>query len=419
MSSSPRISVLAIGNELLDGRVTDTNSTWIGFELRKIGLSLYRTATCGDTVEEIVSSLTSLFEQSDLVIISGGLGPTTDDLTRESVASLGNVKLVQDDLSLKHIEKYFLKRNRPLNEANKRQAFLPQGARYIENPVGSAPGFSFRISQAGADKIIFALPGVPGELREMCFKTVFPSINSLFPGVIPRAEVGFRVFGLPESEIGQRLEDKKLPPEIEICYRVIFPEIEVLLRHSDPSILKLAISLATEAIGSEYVLSDSPAHGLDSVVMDLCIKNKVTLATAESCTGGMFGEIITAIPGSSKFYLGGVVSYSNELKDKFLGVSPRLIETHGAVSKEVAEAMAIGLKEKTKADYAISITGVAGPDGGTEANPVGTVFIGCASRSGIITKKIFLPASRERIRRYACYIGLDLARRMILQLSVL
>lgn len=418
MNETPKISVLAIGNELLDGRVTDTNSTWIGFELRKIGLSLFRTTTCGDTIEEIVSSLKNLFEKSDLVIISGGLGPTTDDLTREGVAKLTGVTLIQDKASLTHIESYFSRRNRPVNEANKRQSFLPQGATYIENPVGSAPGFSFNLSLHGTAKTIFALPGVPMELKEMCRNFVFPSIASKFPHIRPRAEVGFRVFGLPESEIGQRLVDKKLPPDIEICYRVIFPEIEVLLRHPDEKVLADALSVATSAIGSEFILGDSPNLGLDSVVMNLCLANQLTLATAESCTGGMLGEIITAIPGSSRFYLGGVVSYSNELKEMLLDVPTKLINTHGAVSKEVAESMVIGLRQRTKADYAISITGVAGPDGGTEEKPVGTVFIGCASKSGIVTQKIFLPASRERIRRYSACVALDLVRRSILGLPL-
>jgi nicotinamide-nucleotide amidase len=414
MNITPKISVLAIGNELLDGRVTDTNSNWIGFELRRLGLSLHRTATCGDTISEIVSSLKFLYESSDIILTSGGLGPTTDDLTRDGVASLAGVKVTFCQKSMEQVEAYFAKRNRTVNDANKRQAYIPEGSLQMENPVGSAPGFIFKFNLNGVTKCLFALPGVPPELKEMCITTVFPSIKKDFPALAGRVEVGFRVFGLPESEIGQRLEGANLGEHIEVCYRVVFPEIEILLRGNDSKILHSAYEKSVQAIGAEYVLSESPNESLPNVVMKMALAKNLRLASAESCTGGMLGEILTSMSGSSGFYDGGFVTYSNSLKEGILGVSPTLIKAHGAVSSEVAEAMAQGALEKSGADYAISITGVAGPTGGSVEKPVGTAFVGLASKQGTLSKKMFYPAQRDRIRRYAAFYALDLLRREIL-----
>ncbi len=414
MNLTPKISVLAIGNELLDGRVTDTNSNWIGFELRRLGLSLHRTATCGDTIAEIVSSLKFLYESSDIILTSGGLGPTTDDLTRDGVASLAGVKVAFCQKSMEQVEAYFAKRNRTVNDANKRQAYIPEGAIQIENPVGSAPGFTFKFNLNGATKSLFALPGVPPELKEMCNATVFPSIKREFPSLAGRVEVGFRVFGLPESEIGQRLEGANLGEQVEVCYRVVFPEIEILLRGNDKHILEAAYKKGVQAIGAEYVLSESPNESLPNVVMKMALEGNLKIATAESCTGGMLGEILTSMSGSSAFYDGGFVTYSNSLKKELLGVTPELFEAHGAVSAEVAEAMAKGALDKSGANYAISITGVAGPSGGSAEKPVGTAFVGLAGKNFVLSKKMFYPAQRDRIRRYAAFFALDLLRRNIL-----
>ncbi len=411
MSATPRISVLAIGNELLDGRVTDTNSNWIGFELRRMGLSLHRTATCGDSISEIVTSLKFLYQDSDIILTSGGLGPTTDDLTREGVATLAGVSVVFCKQSMEHVNSYFAKRNRSVNDANKRQAYLPEGSTAIDNPIGSAPGFYFKFKLMDSQKSLFALPGVPPELKEMCQATVFPAIKKEFPALAGRIETGFRVFGLPESEIGQRIEGANLDSKIEVCYRVVFPEIEILLRGTDSELLRNANQKARDAIGNEYVLSTSPNDSLPNVVMQMALERGFKIATAESCTGGMLGEILTAISGSSAFYEGGFVTYSNALKENFLGVDSALIKAHGAVSAEVSEAMAKGALEKSGADYAVSITGVAGPTGGSKEKPVGTAFIGLASKNITLSKKMFYPAQRDRIRRYAAFYALDLLRR--------
>jgi nicotinamide-nucleotide amidase len=411
---APKISVLAIGNELLDGRVTDTNSNWIGFELRRMGLSLYRTATCGDTIEEIASCLKTLFEGSDIVLTSGGLGPTTDDLTRDGVATLAGVKVVFDQKSMDQVEAYFAKRNRTVNPANKRQAYIPEGSSQIINPVGSAPGFDIEFNFGNKMRRVFALPGVPVELKEMCVNTVFPAIKSKVPELSNRKEVGFRVFGLPESEIGQRIEEAKLDSSIEVCYRVVFPEIEILLRSNQESALELNQQKAKTAIGLEYILGDSPNESLPNVVMKECLARDFKIATAESCTGGMLGEIVTSMSGSSNFYSGGFVTYSNDLKESLLDVAPDMIRKFGAVSTEVAEAMARAALLKTQANYAVSITGVAGPTGGSEEKPAGTVFVSIASNSGVSSKKIFYPGQRDRVRRYAAFAALDMIRRAII-----
>jgi len=410
------ISVLIIGNELLDGRVVDTNSNWIGFELRRQGRSISRIISCIDSIEHIKSSLGLLLNDSDVVIVSGGLGPTTDDLTREAVASFFNVSLKQDTLSLNHVEEYFAKRNRAMSETNMRQTMLPAGAAYIANPIGSAPGFYFKKDFHGQEKLLFALPGVPAELKQMCLDTVFPLIEKSLGKEKNFHELGFRVFGMAESEIGARIEALNLSNDIEICYRSAFPEIEVLFRHPEKSILDDTLLVASKAIGNEFIISFNPSTSLPEVLKDLCCSKNITVSVAESCTGGMLGELLTTVPGSSSFFKGGVLSYSNEIKEKILHVPSELLKSYGAVSSEVAKAMAEGVLQITGSNIGVSITGIAGPDGGSEEKPVGTVFLGIADSTGAETKKISFPSSRDRIRRYSSFVAMDLIRRKITQI---
>ncbi len=412
------ISILCVGNELLDGRIKDTNSSWIGNELRKHGLSLNEISTCSDSTTVISSNILRLLNNSDVVIVSGGLGPTSDDLTREGVADALKVKVVEDQSSKEHVERYFAVRNRPINHTNMRQAFLPEGANYINNPIGSAPGFLASSIVDGKNKFIFALPGVPQEFTRMWTESVFPKIFASFPLKEEYFEEGFRVFGLPESEIGARIEAEDISKDVNICYRVIYPEIEVLIRGSDQKTIIDATLKCKEAITSEFIIAPDPNIGLDQLVMDLCISRGLTLSVAESCTGGMLGSILTSISGSSKFFIGGVQSYSNEIKEKVLGVPLDIIKEHGAVSEKVATWMATGAREKLGSKLAVSITGIAGPDGGTIEKPVGTFYIGISTEKRSQAYHFFMPTFRERIRRYACYCAMDLIRREILGIDL-
>ncbi len=415
---SLQISVLTIGNELLDGRVADTNSNWIGNQLRSKGLSLTQVLSCSDLIPQIIESLNYLFKNCDIIIISGGLGPTTDDLTRDAIAELTGNQLIEDKQCLDHLNQYFETRKRPLTETNLRQGFLPKGANYIENPVGTAPAFWIRTEFSNQEKIIIALPGVPFELQRIWENSVMTLIQSHFNLSNNFSEVGLRVFGLPESEIGKRIESLNLPSDITVCYRTIFPEIEILLRSYNKDLTDL-IKECSSAIGDKYVISLKPEIGLEHVVMQQCLSKKKKLSVAESCTGGMLGSIITSLPGSSSFFEGGVISYSNECKNILLKVNPNLILNDGAVSPSVASFMAQSILQINNSDFGLSITGVVGPDGGSTEKPVGTFFVGFSRKGQIsLAFKYFMPGDRNRIRRYAAYSALDILRRHLVGLEL-
>lgn len=419
---SNKIAFLAIGNELLDGRTKESNSAWVGENLRKHGLSLTQTIICDDYVEDIDRSITHLLPTCDILIISGGLGPTSDDLTRDGVAKYLNVPLVKSEESLRHVNEYFSKRNREVNQANLRQAYLPEDAEYINNPLGSAPAFKVIIPKhhLHPHKIIYSLPGVPDEFKSIYNDSVWPEISTKFNNRLSFIERGFRIFGLAESEIAARIESVPLPEDVQVIYRVIFPEIEVLFRakagdHNN-SLLKSYTTLIEQAIDTQYITSSNSEVDqtipLEETLKNLAVQKSITIGVAESCTGGMLGSILTALPGSSNFFLGGIQSYSNKVKENLLGVPADLLKQKGAVSEEVAKLMAEGCRKAIGSDIGVSITGVAGPDGGSTEKPVGTFYIGISDGTINFAKRYFFPSSRDRIRRYACYCAMDLLRRI-------
>ncbi len=416
-TASLRIALLSIGSELLDGRVTDSNATLIGGLLRAQGYKLATVDVIPDDLFQIDTALRRLISCSDVVLVSGGLGPTADDLTRDAVSQvLGQELLLRKDW-LTHMRELFSKRQRPFDPSNERQAYIPKESELIWNPVGTAPGF---IGTAPSKALVIALPGVPAELEAMFTQSVLPRILKQANRQTSRAQWLLRVFGRTEAAIGSAVVGCTLPSTLEISYRAHFPEVHVLFSAEEETLgqsqrlAREAGDTARSAIGSEFVYSERSDQAMQQVVHELLLERRKKVAVAESCTGGMLGMLLTESAGSSQTFLGGVVSYSNEVKIKSLGVEPEALNSHGAVSALVAEQMAQGVRRLTAADYALAITGVAGPEGGSAEKPVGTYFVGLATPTRVFTRSYFHSSSRDKIRLYACWSALDLLRRELL-----
>ena len=410
------VAILAIGSELLDGRVVDTNSNYLAQKFSDYGVHLKQVLTCDDDLEQIVNALRFLSLSANLIVVSGGLGPTTDDLTRESIAAFcgSNLELRAD--ALEAIKALYRERRREFDQVNTKQAYMPQGAQVIPNDVGTAPGFKLLGPQ---NTLIVALPGVPAELKRMFESGVLEScLEHLQIDQASRLEVlTLRLFGLPESVIGSRVQGVGLPADIVVSYRAHFPDITVQLKaRARSELLHRSVRSCREALGEEFIFSCDPKQSLEEVVAELLTQKKLTLSVAESCTAGMLGALLTNVPGASQYFVGGAQSYSNGMKSDVLGVCADLIKTHGAVSKEVACAMAQGARSRFKSDLALAITGIAGPDGGSAAKPVGTFMIGLAHPHGVTALHYFFASSRRRVREYAAYTALDSLRRYLLSL---
>ena len=407
------VSILATGSELLDGRVVDTNSNFVAKELAERGLKLKRVLVVDDDMSELVQGLRELSTVSDFIITSGGLGPTSDDLTRDMVASFFGVGLAEHPDGVAHLEQFFAKRGRVLDAQNRRQALLPIGSQMVPNENGTAPGFA--MSKPGGPTVV-SLSGVPREFKAMFLGTVLPMIERESGNVEPIQRVALKTFGLPESTAGRLIEALKLPKEIVVSYRAVFPEVHVTLKAPTSFNLTPHAAAAREALRAETIFSEDPADSLITTLQKLLISKGLTIATAESCTGGMVSELLTKTPGSSAVFQGGVVAYSNDIKERIVGVSHETLEKTGAVSAETVRELARNVREKFKTSYGVSISGVAGPDGGTDAKPVGTFFVGVSSEARSFEMKCLYISERHNVRVYASHVALDLVRRAILGL---
>lgn len=393
-----RAEIIAIGSELASGERLDTNSQWLSRRLEELGFSVQRHTTVGDVLGENVAAFREASERADLVVVTGGLGPTQDDLTREALATAARVKLVEDAASLAAIEALFARRNRVMPERNRIQALLPEGAEAIFNRVGTAPGVALRLGKAE----FACLPGVPYEMTIMFDEQVVPRLRS--QGRVTRVIVHrvISLFGKGESEIesaaldltarGRRPEVGVTVSDATISFRVCCDGADgaEALHDIEPTLAIIRERFA------DLIIGESEGVDVADALVDQLRRHRATLATAESCTGGLVAERITAIPGVSDCFLGGVVSYANEAKRTLLGVPAELLETHGAVSAPVAEAMASGVRERLGATIGLSITGIAGPDGGSPNKPVGLVFLGLATPRGVSSRRLDLGPEQPR-----------------------
>lgn len=405
-----KISVLAIGSEILDGRVLNTNSQYISRELSLLGLSLHLSLVCDDVENEIIDALSYLSNTSDLIVVTGGLGPTTDDLTREAIAAFTNNALKKNDASFERLKKRFEDRKRFLDPSNEKQSFFPENSTIIPNPVGTAEGFIVSYNKI----TICSVPGVPNELYSMFESDILPIIKNRTSFNDTLSRKTFKIFGIPEATVGRKIQSLQLPTSITVSYRAAFPEIHIVLKSKSASDLGDAFTRSVAVIGEEYIFTKNTDKNLPECVGEVLIERKETVSVAESCTAGMLGMHCTAAAGSSRYFVGGFLTYTNDLKEKLLSVTPQTLKLHGAVSEETAGEMSAGCRKKSGSTYGVSITGVAGPNGGSDEKPVGTFCIGISSPTLTKAHRFYFPSDRASIRKYSTYVALDVLRRTIL-----
>ncbi len=404
-------AVVCIGTELTRGELVNTNAAWLAAGLTDIGFEVIEDVVIDDHIPRIVSTLTRLAARTRVIVCTGGLGPTTDDLTTEAVAAALGVKLVRDAAAIEHIRRRFEKLGRVMGDSNTKQADFPEGADILSNPGGTAPGFSVRMGEA----LAFFMPGVPKEMTRMFDEQVVPRIRALAPR--DTSQIRLRTFGLAESQVGERLAGVEgLFPGVTIGYRAHFPEIEVkvLARSTSHAQAQKLCEEASNEVRSRLadVIYGEADDSFAGVVGRELRSRGMTLAIAESCTGGLVGHMITREPGASDFLLVDAVAYANSAKTRLLGIDEDVIRGHGPVSAEVAAAMAEGVRRVAGADVALSLTGIAGPTGGSADKPVGTVFIAVATATGTTVKERFFPGDRLQIQTLAAYAGLALVRHL-------
>ncbi len=409
MSSVTRVEILNTGTELLFGSVINTHLSYLAQQLFPLGLRVQRQLTIPDG-DSIGDAIIESARRCEVILVTGGLGPTTDDITREIVSELTGRPLRLDDSILQKISQRFKKRGLTMTDRTARQAYVPDGATELANDHGTAPGL-YLPAQNGIPHL-FLFPGPPRELRPM-FKTyALPILRSLVGSHDLDART-YRTTGLGESQVERIIGERLLTiPGLELGYCARMGEVDVRVIGS-----QLAVKAASQLIESElgdYIVTTEDKE-LEDIVVELLTMKKATLAIAESCTGGLLASRITDVPGSSLVFIEGNVTYSNEAKTRTLSVSPELLSTVGAVSEEVARAMAEGALKRSGANYALSTTGIAGPGGGTDLKPVGTVFIGLASRGGAtLVEKEFFPTDRPSFKRICTQHALEMIRRKLL-----
>lgn len=409
MRTLARVEVLNTGTELLFGSVINTHLSFLAQQLFPLGLRVQRQLTLpdGDSIRDAIMEAAI---RCDIILVTGGLGPTSDDITREIVAELTGRPLQFDDSIFHKIRERFERRGLKMTDRTSRQAYVPEGAAVLPNDYGTAPGL--HVPARDGIPHLFLLPGPPRELRPMFSTYALPILRSL-AGNHDLQAITFRTTGLGESQVEKILGDQLLAiPGLELGYCARMGEVDLRVIGSQ-SIVDVANELVHRELGPFIVTTEEKE--LEDVVVQLLAANKATLAIAESCTGGLLANRITDVPGASLVFIEGNVTYSNEAKMRTLGVSPELLSTVGAVSEEVARVMAEGALRRNGTTYALSTTGIAGPDGGTEQKPVGTVFIGLASRgSATQVEKEFFPTDRPSFKRITTQHALDMIRRKIL-----
>lgn len=400
---TPKISILTIGDELLNGEVADTNTATIGRILGARGYTLQSRVTVPDEESAISAALQHLAVGSDVVIVSGGLGPTEDDITARAAAKAFGRRLVLNDEALGQIRAFFQRQGLPMHPRNEKQALLPQKVKILPNPLGTAPGFCL----CQDERDIFFLPGVPAEMRIMLEQSVLPLLLERSGGLPPREERILTVFGLSEPKAEEILGQINRPREVELAFGVDFPFVHAKLRlagGADLALLEQAELAARKALG-DFLFATGDETLVQNVARLLTVK-ELTLALAESCTGGLIAKLLTDIPGASAFLERGAVTYADQAKRDWLGVDPALLAREGAVSAACALAMARGARQAAGTDLAVAVTGIAGPDGGTPEKPIGTVYIALASAEEEQVKGYRFSGSRDQIRTLTACMAL-------------
>lgn len=429
------IELINTGSELVLGRVLNTHQQWLCRQLADLGHIVTRQVAVADNARDIVQAVREALERADLVITTGGLGPTSDDLTRDLIAKLLDKPLRENPTVVAHIEKFFSMRKRPIPASTRVQALVPEGALVLANAHGTAPGLAMEITEHGDQsrqpsailhasssppkRWLVMLPGPPRELRPMFSEAVVPILRRVLPSGAEFVCRNLRTTGIGESMVQEKigaLLKRFVATGLEIGYCARVAQVDVRLSARGAN----AASLVREAESAVRPKLASHLYGegdeeLETVIVHLLKDRKQTLALAESCTGGLLTHRLTNVPGASEVLIAGVVSYANDAKEKLLGVRVETIAAHGAVSNAVAHEMAEGARRKTAADFAVSTTGIAGPTGGTATKPVGTVFIGLATPHETMVQMNFNPYDRETFKQATTNQALDMLWRRIIR----
>ncbi len=413
--------ILCVGTELLLGDIVNTNAAFLSQRLAELGICVYKHTAVGDNPERLKAALSDALADADLIITSGGLGPTYDDLTKETVASAFGLELELDARSLETIKTYFARTGRPMPPNNEKQAMMPKGAHVFDNHYGTAPALA--VSSADGEKTVIMLPGPPGELTRIFNEEVAPYLRAHSDSVLVSKNI--HIFGMGESAVEEKIKtimtESQNPTVAPYC-----KEGEVRLRvtakaRSEDEASGMCDDMIRRILESEVgeFVYGIDCDSLERALVEALHKSGLTLCTAESLTGGLIAERVTSVAGCSDVFLGGCVTYTNEIKHALLGVSTDTLERCGAVSSETAMEMARGARERLGTDVAVSATGLAGPTGGTKEIPVGTVFIGVSTKNGESFRKLTLShmRSREYIRIVSASNALDMALKAVNELT--
>ncbi|MGC8886409.1 MAG: competence/damage-inducible protein A [Verrucomicrobiia bacterium] len=420
---SMKLEIINTGSELLTGSVLNTHQQYLCKRLYELGFEVIRQISIPDTADEIKSAISDSLKRADVIITTGGLGPTSDDRTRDAVAELIGKKLIFDEQVAVNIRNYFRKRNRTEPKSAKVQAYIPEGAIVLQNQFGTAPGIVIEVDvnrgepTQAAKSLLIMLPGPPRELYPMFDRQVIPLLKDRFKNLTFFCKI-LRTTGIPESILEETIKDAIKPFEeqgliVGYCARVGEVDLRLEARGNNAGkIVTDAEAVARKLLG-DFIYGEGDTT-LESVIVEILKKKGRRVAVAESCTGGYVSHRITNVPGASDVFWGAVISYSNDAKMRILGVSESSLISYGAVSEQVAKEMAEGLRRLSKSDYAISLTGIAGPGGGSEQKPVGTVFIGLCCGNETVVKKYFNPYDRETFKRVASQQALEMLRRALI-----
>ena len=414
-----KAEILATGDEIRSGALVDSNSGFISESLEAIGIEVMRHTSVGDNLPILTATLREIGERADVAVVTGGLGPTTDDLSAEAAAKAAGVALVFNPAALENVESFFKTFNRPMTASNRKQALLPDGCDLIYNTVGTAPGFNLTIGKCQ----FFFLPGVPYEMKRMLYSDVIPKIIALQGSAAMHSQVRtITTFGLPEAVTGEKVAAVEATfPGIKLGLRASFPQIQVKLYGRDKDALLLEEKLGKagkwviQQLG-EHVVS-AKGETMEGVIGRLLLANEATIALAESCTGGLLANWLTNVAGSSGYFRFSGVTYSNQAKIDVLGVNPETIRQYGAVHEKTAREMAEGARRVADgATYGLATSGVAGPDGGTADKPVGTVCIGFAGPDGSFGRRLYYPFGKRLMnKKIFSMAALDILRRELLK----
>jgi nicotinamide-nucleotide amidase len=407
--------IITIGDEILIGQVADTNSSWIAGKLNLNGVKVRLITSIADDREQILERLSESEKHADLIILTGGLGPTRDDITKSTLCDFFGSKLVMNEQVMHDIEEFSKKKGVQLNELNRSQAYVPENCTVLPNKNGTAPGMWFIYNS----KVFISLPGVPFEMKAMMEEEALPKIRSFFkPRIIYHKTI--MTFGIPESVLAIKITkwENSLPENASLAYLPSPGIVRLRLSFTGDNKTEL-VKIAKSNINELQKIIPDAIFGFDNDNMEevtgklLEIRNK-TLAVAESCTGGKISNLITSVPGCSKYFVGSVTAYSNNIKEQILNIEKESIIRHGAVSREVAEQMARGIRKLFGTDYSIATTGIAGPDGGTADKPVGTTWIAVSSELKTISEKFLFGDNRERNILRASLSGINMLRKLII-----